>query len=116
MEPCKSFYTAHDSIYTAHDENDRLFAGSISPDESNDYMMPVMFMVILNNFSSGLTYYYFLANILTFVQNYISKKMINADAVLARLEENSKKPLKKSKWQMRLEEAAKQRGVTPPKR
>ncbi len=80
------------------------------------YMMPVMFMVILNNFSSGLTYYYFLANILTFLQNFLSKKMINADAVLATLEENAKKPLKKSKWQIRLEEAAKQRGVNPPKR
>ncbi len=80
------------------------------------YMMPVMFMVILNNFSSGLTYYYFLANILTFIQNFVSKKMINADAVLAKLEENSKKPIKKSKWQQRLEEAAKQRGVSPPKR
>lgn len=80
------------------------------------YMMPVMFMVILNNFSSGLTYYYFLANILTFLQNFLTKKMINADAVLATLEENAKKPLKKSKWQIRLEEAAKQRGVNPPKR
>ncbi|MDX9811855.1 MAG: membrane protein insertase YidC, partial [Bacteroidales bacterium] len=80
------------------------------------YMMPVMFMVILNNFSSGLTYYYFLANILTFLQNYVSKKMINADAVLAKLEENSRKPVKKSKWQQRLEEAAKQRGINPPKK
>jgi len=80
------------------------------------YMMPVMFMVILNNFSSGLTYYYFLANILTFLQNFVSKKMINADAVLAKLEENSRKPVKKSKWQQRLEEAAKQRGINPPKR
>jgi YidC/Oxa1 family membrane protein insertase len=35
------------------------------------YMMPVMFMLILNNFSAGLTYYYFLANIITFGQNYI---------------------------------------------
>ncbi len=80
------------------------------------YMMPVMFMVVLNNLSSGLTYYYFLANILTFLQNFLSKKMINSDAVLATLEENSKKPMKKSKWQVRLEEAAKQRGVNPSKR
>jgi YidC/Oxa1 family membrane protein insertase len=80
------------------------------------YMMPVMFMLILNNFSSGLTYYYFLANILTYLQNIISKRFINADAVLATLEENKKKPLKKSKWQQRLETAAKQRGINPPKR
>ena len=80
------------------------------------YMMPVMFMVFLNNFSSGLTYYYFLANMLTWIQNIISKRFINADAVLATLEENKKKPLKKSKWQQRLEDAAKQRGINPAKR
>lgn len=80
------------------------------------YMMPVMFMLILNNFSSGLTYYYFLANVLTYVQNIISKRFIDEQKVLATLEENRKKPLKKSKWQQRLEEAAKQRGINPPKR
>jgi YidC/Oxa1 family membrane protein insertase len=80
------------------------------------YMMPVMFMLILNNFSSGLTYYYFLANMLTYGQNMLSKRFINADAVLATLEENKKKPLKKSKWQQRLEAAAKQRGINPPKK
>jgi YidC/Oxa1 family membrane protein insertase len=80
------------------------------------YMMPVMFMVMLNNFSSGLTYYYFLANILTYLQNIISKRFIDEKKVLATLEENKKKPLKKSKWQQRLEDAAKQRGIQPPKR
>jgi len=80
------------------------------------YMMPVMFMLILNNFSAGLTYYYFLANMLTYAQNMISKRFINADAVLATLEENKKKPMKKSKWQQRLEDAAKQRGINPPRK
>jgi len=80
------------------------------------YMMPVMFMFMLNQFSSGLTYYYFLANILTWLQNVVSKRFINADKVLATLEENKKKPLKKSKWQQRLEDAAKQRGIQPSKR
>jgi YidC/Oxa1 family membrane protein insertase len=80
------------------------------------YMMPVMFMLILNNFSSGLTYYYFLANMITWGQNLISKRFINADEVLSKLEENRKKPVQKSKWQQRLEAAAKQRGINPPKR
>jgi len=73
-------------------------------------------MVILNNFSAGLTYYYFLANIITYLQNLLSKRFINAEKVLATLEENKKKPLKKSKWQQRLEAAAKQRGIQPPRR
>jgi YidC/Oxa1 family membrane protein insertase len=80
------------------------------------YMMPVMFMLILNSFPSGLTYYYFLANMITYVQNIVSKRFINAEKVLATLEENKKKPVKKSKWQQRLETAAKQRGINPPKR
>jgi YidC/Oxa1 family membrane protein insertase len=80
------------------------------------YMMPVMFMLILNNFSSGLTYYYFLANMLTWIQNLLSKRFIDQGKVLATLEENRKKPLKKSRWQQRLEEAARQRGINPNRR
>jgi len=67
------------------------------------YMSPVMIMLFLNSVSSGLTYYYFLANILTYVQNTISKRFINAGDVLLTLEENKKKPIIKSKWQEKLE-------------
>jgi YidC/Oxa1 family membrane protein insertase len=80
------------------------------------YMMPVMFMVILNQFSSGLTYYYFLANMITYAQNIISKQFINEKAVLAKLEANRKKPIVKSKWTQRLEQAAKQRGISTTKK
>ncbi len=80
------------------------------------YMMPVMFMLIMNNLSSGLTYYYFLANIITYIQNLVSKRFIDEKKVLATLEENKKKPLKKSKWQQRLDEVAKQRGIQAPKK
>ncbi|HCC70724.1 MAG TPA: membrane protein insertase YidC [Bacteroidales bacterium] len=80
------------------------------------YIMPVMFMFILNNFSSGLTYYYFLANLITFGQNMLSKRFIDEEAVLKKLNENKKKTPKKSKFQQRLKEAAKQRGYQAPKR
>ncbi len=80
------------------------------------WMMPIMFMFMFNKFSAGLTYYYFLANMLTWLQNFIMKKFINADDVLATLEANKKKPVTKSKWQQRLEAAAKQRGINPSKR
>jgi len=79
-------------------------------------MMPVMFMLILNNFSAGLTYYYFLANLITFGQNMISKRFVNEEEILKKLQENKKKPVKKSKWQQRLEAAAKQKGYRPPKK
>lgn len=80
------------------------------------YMMPVMFLIIMNKFSSGLTYYYFLANMMTWIQNIVSKRFIDSDKVLATLEANKKKPVPKSKWQQRLEEASKQRGLNTPKR
>lgn len=79
------------------------------------YMSPVMIMLFLNSFSSGLTYYYFLANILTYAQNIISKRFVNTDAVLLTLEENKKKPIIKSKWQEKLESLSKQRGINSQK-
>jgi YidC/Oxa1 family membrane protein insertase len=76
------------------------------------YMSPVMFMLFLNSFSSGLTYYYFLANMLTYAQNIISKRFINTDAVLLTLEANKKKPIKKSKWQEKLESVQSKKDLT----
>lgn len=76
------------------------------------YLSPVMFMLFLNRVSAGLTYYYFLANIMTYGQNIISKRFINTNAVLLTLEQNKKKPIKKSKWQEKLESVSKQRGIT----
>jgi YidC/Oxa1 family membrane protein insertase len=80
------------------------------------WMMPIMFLFVLNKFSAGLTYYYFLANMLTWVQNIVMKRFINAEKVLATLEANKKKPVPKSKWQQRLEAAARQRGINPAKK
>jgi len=80
------------------------------------YMMPVMFMLILNNFSAGLTYYYFLANVISIAQTEISRRFVSESEILRKIEENRKKPVKKSKWQARLEEAAKQRGYKSGKK
>ena len=71
------------------------------------YIMPVMFMGIFNGYASGLSYYYFLANIITFLQMYIFQKTINEEKLLKQIEMNKKKPRKKSAFQKRLEEAAK---------
>jgi YidC/Oxa1 family membrane protein insertase len=76
------------------------------------YMSPVMIMLFLNSVSSGLTYYYFLANILTYAQNIISKRFINTDTVLLTLEANKKKPIKKSQWQEKLDSVQSKRELT----
>jgi YidC/Oxa1 family membrane protein insertase len=74
------------------------------------YIMPVMFLGIFNNYASGLSYYYFLANVITFIQMYAFRALINEDKLRLKIEENKKKPKKKSAFQKRLEDAAKQRG------
>ena len=83
------------------------------------YIMPVMFMFMLNNWSSALTYYYFLANIITFGQNQLVKQFVDEEALRARLKMNQrKKPAakKKSGFQKRLEDMARQKGYPPKKR
>lgn len=74
------------------------------------YLMPIMFLGIFNNYASGLSYYYFLANVITFLQMYAFRKLVNEDKLRATIESNKKKKSKKkSAFQKRLEEAAKQR-------
>lgn len=70
------------------------------------YFMPVMLLAFLNSYSAALNYYYFLSSIFTFLQMFIIRKLIDDDKVLAKIQENKKKPVKKSKFQMRLEEMA----------
>jgi len=72
------------------------------------YIMPVMFMFILNNFSAGLTYYYFLANVITLSQNLIFKRFIDEDKIMAKINAKKNKPAKKSKFAQRLESIQKQ--------
>lgn len=82
------------------------------------YMMPIMFLGFFNNFSSGLSYYYLLANLITFAQMFVFRKAIDENKILAKIEEYKKRPQsdKKSKFQQRLEEMAKQRGYKMPKK
>lgn len=76
------------------------------------YIMPIMFLGLFNNYAAGLSYYYFLANIITFGQMFAFRYLINEDKLRAQIERNKKKPAKKkSSFQKRLEEAAKQRGA-----
>ncbi len=80
------------------------------------YIMPVMLLFWFNDYSSGLSYYYFIATLFTILQTWaIRKYMVNDDKILATIEANKKKPVKKSKFQKRLEEAARKKGYKPPR-
>ncbi|MCD4680331.1 MAG: membrane protein insertase YidC [Bacteroidales bacterium] len=79
------------------------------------YLMPLMFLGIFNNYASGLSYYYFLANIITFAQVFVIRKFINEEKILLRIQQHKKKPAKQSNFQKRLETMAKKKGYTPKK-
>ena len=69
------------------------------------YLMPIMFMFIFNSYASGLTYYYFISTVITIAQTLFFRYTINEEKLLAKLEENKKRPMKKSGFMKRLEEA-----------
>jgi YidC/Oxa1 family membrane protein insertase len=77
------------------------------------YIMPIMFLGLFNEYASGLSYYYFLANMITFLQMFLIRRTINEDKIYAKLQANKKKPVKKSGLQARLEKMAKERGIDP---
>lgn len=79
------------------------------PMKSMQYMMPIMFLFFLNSFSAGLTFYYFVSNIVSFGQMALFRKFVDEDKILRVMEENRKKNAnkKKSKFQLKLEEAMK---------
>lgn len=72
------------------------------------YMMPILFLGLFNSFPAALTYYYLLVNLITFLQMFIFRMAVNEDKIRERIKLNMKKPAKKSKWQARMEEIAKQ--------
>jgi YidC/Oxa1 family membrane protein insertase len=79
------------------------------------YLMPIMFLGFFNNYPAALSYYYFLANMITFGQQAIMKRFVDEDALHAKIAENKKKnvTIKKSSFQKRLEDYAKKKGIDP---
>lgn len=75
------------------------------------YIMPIIFMGVLNNVASGLNYYYFLANMMTFGQQYAIRLFVDDKKLHKQIQDNKKKPesAKKSKFQQKLEDMQKER-------
>ncbi len=72
------------------------------------YFMPVFLMFLGNNFSSGLSYYYMLSNVITMGQTWIIRKyFVDEEKIYAKLKEKAATPKKKSKFQERLDAAYK---------
>ncbi len=124
-----SIYGNHISLFTILMAVALIFSSKLNTGQMNDanqqmpgmkfmmtYMMPVMMLVFFNRYAAGLSYYYFLSNVMTLGQTVFIRRFVDDEAILKKLHENKKKVVKKSKWQERLEAAAKQRGYKPPKK
>ena len=72
------------------------------------WFMPIMMFFICNNLSAALSYYYLLSNIITMAMTwYIRKFVVTEEKVREDMRKRATQPVKKSKWQQRLEEAQK---------
>lgn len=72
------------------------------------YIMPIMFLGLFNSYSAGLSYYYMLVNIITFIQMYLFRVFTDEDKLRKKIELAKQRPVKKSAFQKRLEEMQKQ--------
>ncbi|HTB32249.1 MAG TPA: membrane protein insertase YidC, partial [Bacteroidia bacterium] len=72
------------------------------------YLTPVMILGFLNSYSAGLSYYYFLANLITFGQTFLARRFINEKELHRKMQENKAKPVKVSKFQKKLDDMVKQ--------
>jgi YidC/Oxa1 family membrane protein insertase len=81
------------------------------PMKSMSYIMPVVFMFVLNKFSAGLSFYYFVSNLVTFAQQAVIRRFVDDSKIKLIIETNKKKAAsgtgKKSSFMSRLEGAMK---------
>ena len=102
-------------FYTRMNQNQMGDANSQMPGmKTMMYFFPVMMLFWFNSYAAGLSYYYLVANLITFGQMFLIKRFIDEKAILKQLEANKKKPVKKSNFQARLEKMAKERGMQQP--
>jgi YidC/Oxa1 family membrane protein insertase len=110
------FYGAHVSLFTLlmtvstiiYTRMNNQITGATGQMKYIGYIMPLVFLPVLNSYSSALSYYYFLANMITFTQQWVVRRfVIDEDAIHRKIQENKKKPVKRSKFQERLESMSK---------
>lgn len=84
------------------------------------YLMPLMFLFMFNNYASGLSYYYFIATLISIIQTYVIRGFVDEKKILAQLHakraSNSKKPAKKGGFMERLEKMQREQQKTIQKR
>ncbi|WP_207513183.1 membrane protein insertase YidC [Longitalea luteola] len=84
---------------------------NMTPDQNNPalkympYIFPFILLFVFNGLPAALTWYYTVSNVITLILQFVIQNyIIDHDKILAKIEENRKKPKTKSKWQERLEQ------------
>ena len=117
------YYGSHVSIFTLLMTistlaftyfNNQMTTSVQGPMKIVSYLMPVIFMFVLNSFPAGLSFYYFVSNILAIGQQMGIRKFVDEEKIRATLDENRKKiastgPGKKSAWMQRVDDAMRAR-------
>ncbi len=103
------FMTLSTLVYTWF--NNQMSTAVQGPMKAVSYAMPVVFMFVLNSFPAGLSFYYFVSNLVTIAQQLVIKRFVDEDALRAKLDENRKNyqtgNAKKSPFMQRLNDAMK---------
>jgi YidC/Oxa1 family membrane protein insertase len=116
------FYGSHVSLFTlfmtlstlAYTHFNNQMSTQTGPMKSISYIMPVIFLFVLNSFPAGLSFYYFISNLLTIGQQFFIKRFVDEDKLKVAMEENRKKNAtgggkKGSKFMNRVQDAMKAR-------
>ncbi|EKB50694.1 membrane protein insertase YidC [Cecembia lonarensis] len=111
------FYGAHVSLFTilmtisqiAYTHFNNQLTAQAGPMKNLGYIMPVIFMFVLNSFPAALSFYYFVSNMVTFGQQALIKMFVDDAKIREKIEAYRKKNVnkKKSKFQQKLEDAMK---------
>jgi YidC/Oxa1 family membrane protein insertase len=111
------FYGSHVSLFTilmtvsqiAYTHFNNQLTAQTGPMKNLGYIMPVVFMFVLNSFPAALSFYYFVSNMVTFGQQALIKLFVDDAKIREKIEQNKVKNVdkKKSKFQQKLEDAMK---------
>ncbi len=70
------------------------------------YIMPLIFLGFLNNYSAGLSWYYLVSNLISITQAQVSKLFIDEEKLLRQMQENAKLRKSGKKGKSRMEKWA----------
>ncbi|SNC74686.1 YidC/Oxa1 family membrane protein insertase [Hymenobacter gelipurpurascens] len=113
------FLGSHISLFTllmtlstlamTYQSNQNNPAAMQGPMKFYSYLMPLVFFFVLNSFSSGLTWYYLISNLVTLAQQAITRRFVDDTKVRAKLEANKvkNKDKKPGGFSARLQDAMK---------